>query len=106
MVAVMNTVRRRGLLVGCAMAAMLVAVLSLWPPVSDKTVPHLTSDTRQYCLHLLDRVSSLVNIATVPPPPEVVDLSAEAHRMCDHGQTHGGITRLRRALVLLRHPSE
>jgi hypothetical protein len=62
----------------------------------------ITSDTPEYCLHLLDRVSSLVRESVQPPPHEVTDLSSEGQRMCDHGQTRGGIMRLRRALVLMQ----
>jgi hypothetical protein len=62
----------------------------------------ITSDTPEYCLHLLDRLSSLVRQAVQPPPHEVTDLSSEGQRMCDHGQPRGGIMRLRRALVLMQ----
>ena len=61
----------------------------------------VTSDTPEYCLHLLDRVSELVRIATVPVPREVTDLTTEGHRMCAHGQTRGGIMRLRSALMMM-----
>ena len=47
----------------------------------------VTSDTPEYCLHLLDRVSELVRLATAPVPREVTDLTTEGHRMCAHGQT-------------------
>jgi hypothetical protein len=63
----------------------------------------ITSDTPEYCMHLLDLVSNLVRQSVVPPPHEVTDLSSEGQRMCDHGQTRGGIMRLRRALVLMQH---
>ena len=41
-----------------------------------------------------------------PPPQEVTFLSSEGQRMCDQGQTRGGILRLRRALVLMMHRSD
>ncbi len=67
----------------------------------------VTTDTPQYCLHLLDMVSEMVRRSVQPPPHEVTDLSAEGQRMCDHGQTRGGILRLRRALLLMmRHPAD
>jgi hypothetical protein len=62
----------------------------------------VTTDTPQYCMHLLDQVSGLVRAAPAPPPEEVTSLSTEGQRMCGHGQTRGGILRLRRALVLMR----
>jgi hypothetical protein len=61
----------------------------------------ITSDTREYCLHLLDRVSDLVRLSAEPIPSEVTSLSAEGERLCDHGQPKGGILRLRRALLLM-----
>jgi hypothetical protein len=61
----------------------------------------VTTDTPEYCLHLLDRVSELVRLATLPVPREVTDLTTEGHRMCAHGQTRGGIMRLRSALMLM-----
>jgi hypothetical protein len=50
---------------------------------------------------LFDRVSELVRLAAAPPPQEVASLSTEGQRMCDQGQTRGGILRLRRALMLM-----
>jgi hypothetical protein len=77
-----------------------VEVVSL--PVSGQSAPQrVTTDTPEYCLQLLDRVSELARIA-VHPPQEATDLSAEGQRMCNQGQTRGGILRLRRALLLLR----
>jgi hypothetical protein len=61
----------------------------------------VTTDTPEYCLHLLDRVSELVRLATLPVPREVTDLTTEGHRMCAHGQTRGGIMRLRSALMIM-----
>ena len=61
----------------------------------------ITTDTPEYCLRLLDRVSELVRLAATPIPREVTDLTTEGHRMCEHGQTRGGIMRLRSALVLM-----
>ncbi len=85
------------LLLGLAAGAVLLV-----PPVVGRSEPALvTTDTPQYCLQLLDRVSELVRV--VPsPPPEVTNLSTEGQRMCGEGQTRGGIMRLRRALVLLK----
>jgi hypothetical protein len=88
-----------------AFTALLCVGLGLMampmPGVSQSTPAEVTTDTPQYCLTLLDRVSELVR-ASIHPPDEVTSLSAEGQRMCDQGQTRGGIMRLRRALVLLR----
>jgi hypothetical protein len=61
----------------------------------------VTSDTPEYCLQLLDRVSEMVRLAAEPVPREVTDLTTEGHRMCAHGQTRSGIMRLRSALMIM-----
>ncbi len=61
----------------------------------------VTSDTPEYCVRLLDRVSNLVRVSPSPPPSDVTRLSAEGQRMCDQGETRGGILRLRRAWLLM-----
>ena len=67
-----------------------------------QTIPmQVTSDTPEYCQQLLVRVSDLQRLASAPLPREVVDLTSEGQRMCDHGQTRGGIMRLRSALMLM-----
>jgi hypothetical protein len=81
--------------VGLGLAVMPSQVVGQAPPAQ------VTTDTPQYCLQLLDQVSELVRISA-HPPQEVSNLSTEGQRMCDQGQTRGGIMRLRRALVLLR----
>ena len=86
--------------------ARISAVLAagIWvgaAPVAGQTPQQVTSDTPEYCLHLLDRVSEMVRGAASPPPQEVTFLSSEGQRMCDQGQTRGGILRLRQALMLL-----
>ncbi|MFL5288166.1 MAG: hypothetical protein ACJ8AW_46210 [Rhodopila sp.] len=62
----------------------------------------VTTDTPEYCLYLQDRVHALIVAASAPPPHEATDLSQEGQRMCEHGQTRGGIMRLRRALLLIQ----
>jgi hypothetical protein len=85
----------------------LVGVLAAATPVAGQPAPQrVTSDTPEYCLRLLDRVSDLVRVATPPPPQEVASLSSEGQRMCDQGHTRGGILRLRRALMLMLHGNE
>ena len=71
------------------------------PVVGQATPPQVTTDTPRSCLQLLDEVSELVRV-NAHPPEEVSNLSTEGQRMCDQGQTRGGIMRLRRALVMLR----
>jgi hypothetical protein len=92
-------------------AALLVALgllptVSAGPIVAEAQVAQanpveITSDTPEYCLQLLDRVSELVRLAAAPVPREVTDLTTEGHRMCEHGQTRGGIMRLRSAVMIM-----
>lgn len=79
--------------------------LGVMPVVGQPAPQQVTSDTPQYCLHLLDRVSEMVRSAGSPPPQEVTSLSSEGQRMCDQGLTRGGILRLRRALLLMLRQS-
>ena len=81
------------------LVALAPAIVPL--PASGQGAPaQITTDTPQYCLQLLDRVSELVRVRA-HPPQDVTELSSEGERMCNQGQTRGGIMRLRRALVLL-----
>ena len=83
----------------------LVAVLLGGTPVLGQPAPQrVTSDTTEYCLRLSDRVSELVRVTSPPPPDEITALSSEGQRMCDKGQTRGGILRLRRAWMMMMHP--
>ena len=61
----------------------------------------VTSDTPAYCLHLLDRVSEMIRMASAPVPMEVTNLTTEGQRMCAHGQTRSGIMRLRSAVMIM-----
>jgi hypothetical protein len=65
--------------------------------------PTVTSDSPEYCDVLMDRISTLVRAASMPPPSEAAMLSEAGEWMCVHGQTRGGILRLRRALMIMRH---
>ena len=74
--------------------------------VSEDADPpmEVTTDTPEYCLHLFDRVSEMVRLATSPIPRDVTDLATEGQRMCARGQTRGGIMRLRSALMIMGKP--
>lgn len=92
---------------GLASLTALVAVFAFAGPVpvvGQSPAQRVTTDTPEYCLQLLDRVSELVRLAATPPPQDVTQLSSEGQKMCDQGQTRGGILRLRRALMLMMHP--
>jgi hypothetical protein len=68
--------------------------------------PTVTSDSPEYCGVLLNRITGLSHTAAMPPPTEAAMLSREGARMCVHGQTRGGIMRLRRALLIMLHGDE
>jgi hypothetical protein len=65
--------------------------------------PIVTSDSPEYCGVLMSRISGLTQTASMPLPTEAAELSEEGERMCDHGQTRGGIMRLRKALLIMSH---
>jgi hypothetical protein len=68
----------------------------------DPAPMEVTTDTPEYCVYLQDRIHALILAASAPPPHEAANLSTEGQRMCEHGQTRGGIMRLRRALLLIQ----
>lgn len=72
-------------------------------PRQQQTPMEVTTDTPEYCHQLADRVHSLVQVSSGKPPREVADLSIEGQKMCDHGQTRGGIMRLRQAILMMKH---
>jgi hypothetical protein len=87
-------------LLGC-----LLALASAGACAQD-VPPQITTDSPAYCRQLHERVESLRQTATLAPPREVEDLSAEGLRMCDSGLMRGGVMRLRRALAILMRPEE
>lgn len=74
--------------------------------VAEDAPAAITTDSQAYCVQLRDRVEQLRLSATVPPPREVMDLSADGQRLCDNGLVRGGIMRLRRALSIMMRPDE
>lgn len=95
----------RRILLTCFLVLLLATPLLMvqaGPATPQANNDRVTSDTPEYCLFLLDKVSAMVREAHTPPPVEVTQLSTEGQRMCDHGQTRPGILRLRRAVVLMQ----
>jgi hypothetical protein len=72
------------------------------PACAQSRDPIVTSDSPEYCGVLMNRISGITRATTAPLPTEVAVLSEEGERMCVHGQTRGGILRLRRALEIMR----
>jgi hypothetical protein len=70
-----------------------------YPPMQT---PRFMSDTPEYCAELLEDIEHYrQRVATVPPNAEM--LVAEGQHLCEIGHYRPGITRLRTALMLLRH---
>ena len=61
----------------------------------------VTSDTSAYC-----RTLSAALDSRAPLPREVRELKAQGEGMCDQGQVRGGISQLRRALLVLNRSSQ
>jgi len=108
----MRAMRRRmirnaseALLVACAVLqlAAITQVCMSQPAGAQSRDPTVTSDSTEYCDVLLNKFAGLARDAAMPPPTEAAELSEEGERMCVHGQIRGGIMRLRRALIILRH---
>ena len=93
--------RRPGivLVLGGLVAAFGTSAVAQTPVPSGPM--EITTDTPEYCQELLHRVGNLERSATAPVPREITDLTSEGQRMCDHGQTRGGIMRVRSALMML-----
>lgn len=74
-------------------SALLVATAAR----PDQQPVEVTTDSVDYCEALARRLP-------LPPiaSPEVTRLRHEGEWMCDNGHVHGGIMRLRRALLLSR----
>jgi hypothetical protein len=99
------SIRMTGLAGGVIGLGLLALMLGAAPVSGQQRPQQVTSDTPEYCLRLFDRVSELVRVVE-SPPPEVTSLSSEGQKMCDQGQTRGGILRLRRALLMLTQQGE
>lgn len=97
----------RALIVAGACLPFGASLLGTGAPVSAQVSANgsppmeITSDTPEYCQKLLVRISELIRMATAPVPHEATDLTTEGGQMCDHGQTRGGIMRLRTALMIM-----
>ena len=90
-----------GLMAACCLcfSVSIAAAQGRWP----EQVPYsarVTTDTPEYCAHLLRRIGQVR--AEVGGPARRADiLTAEGRYMCANGHVRPGIARLRRALLLL-----
>ncbi len=90
------------------MLLLSLTTLSVAGLEADTQAPpvEVTTDTQAYCQRLSDQVGERMRELKTPPPADVMRLSGEGERLCDEGQTRGGILRLRRAWLLITHPDE
>jgi hypothetical protein len=86
-------------MVACSL--ILAASVSAQIRIAQGDPMEITTDTPEYCRKLLNRIGELVRLSPQPLPRNAADLTSEGQRMCDHGQTRGGIMRLRTALMLM-----
>jgi hypothetical protein len=83
--------------------ALSLAAMVVVPAYAQARDPIVTSDSPEYCGVLMNRINGVTRATAQPPPTEAALLSEEGERMCIHGQTRGGILRLRRALEIILH---
>lgn len=70
-----------------------------YPPMQT---PRFLNDTPEYCEELLEDINrARQRVATFPPNADM--LAAEGQHLCEIGHYRPGITRLRTALMILRH---
>jgi len=72
------------------------------PQPGPMQTPRFMNDTAEYCEELVEDIDRL-RLRIVMVPGNVEMLVAEGQRLCDIGHFRPGITRLRTALMILRH---
>ncbi len=76
-------------------------VMTQEPPTAQQGALTVTTDTTAYCDDLADRIAAEQRAHPAAAVPEVRALAEEGQHMCDSGLIRGGLTRLRRALLML-----
>jgi hypothetical protein len=101
MIHVAGTAMRLGLIAGgwLAITIAIASAQGLWPERGPYSA-RVTTDSAEYCAHLLARIGHARARAEEPEHRADV-LAAEGRRMCAAGHIRPGIARLRRALLLL-----
>jgi len=103
---VLNRSRSFGMAVPVVLVMFQLGIAFAQSGQAQSSVPTVTSDSPEYCGVLMDRISTMARAAAMPPPTEAAALSEAGEWMCVHGQTRGGILRLRRALAIMMHGEE
>ena len=91
---------RNALVLTLLLAVGSAAALSQAPPAASPGPLTVTTDSQEYCNDLAARIAA-ERQARVAVRPEVVSLAEEGQHMCHTGLIRSGLTRLRRALLLL-----
>lgn len=89
----------RAAAIGLFVSSAPVGQLGLPSRDGQGPVEQLTTDTPEFCHHLLKRLQQAEQAH--PPSPTVLALSDEGRMMCDHGEVRRGVHRLRRALRMV-----
>ncbi|MGH7067851.1 MAG: hypothetical protein ACREFO_13000 [Acetobacteraceae bacterium] len=88
------------------LATIVIASLALAPVGRAQTQPmQLLTDTPRYCAELYTEVQATQRSLLEPAPKVVERLAIEGRQLCSLGEVEGGVTRLRRAMVLLHEAS-
>jgi hypothetical protein len=61
---------------------------------------HVITDTVAYCNQLAHQLADALRATSQKPPERIQTLADAGKRLCQRGEIHGGIIRLRRALML------
>ena len=79
-----------------AMRGLLPFVLLFAPDLvaSGEPIPHVTSDSREYCIELADRLGLLPGARQ----DSVRRLAEDGMRLCENGHPRTGVAKLRRAI--------
>ncbi len=87
------------------LAAIVIASLALAPAGQSQPPMQLLTDTPHYCAVLFTKVQATQQTLVAPPPQAVERLAIEGRQLCLLGEVEGGVTRLRRAMVILHQAS-
>jgi hypothetical protein len=92
----------RMLLRARVLGLLVIIGLGSGPLQSAEDPMRVTTATPDYCVQLRSMVDEFVARTSLRPAAEVLSLMRDGEQMCGRGQVRGGISRLRRALMMLR----
>lgn len=83
-------------MVGSMLALAVVVLLAASPrqAAGVEPAPRVTTDSREYCAELADRLNGLPGARD----PAVRQLAADGLHLCETGHPRAGVARLRRAI--------